>query len=145
MNNERITREIPPGKDTISIVNAKFHQYNIERTGDPNYEALAISLRDHDGQVTGGLLGCLYAGWLHIEVLWIEEALRNRGIGGQLISEAETVAIERKCAGSYIETSSPEARRLYQRLGYEIFETLDNYPKGHQKYFLKKDLDTFHP
>jgi hypothetical protein len=31
-------------------------------------------------------------------------------------------------------------RPFYERRGYEVFGTLDDYPKGHKKFFLKKKL-----
>ncbi|MBV7338343.1 GNAT family N-acetyltransferase [Chloroflexi bacterium TSY] len=136
----RIVCEVPPAEDTVEVVNAQFHQHNIARTGDPHYEALGISVRDDEDLVIGGLLGCLYYGWLHIDILWIESSQRNHGIGGRLITEAEVTAVKRGCNGAYVETSSLDARRFYERHGYEIFGMIDDYPVGYQKVFLKKKL-----
>jgi hypothetical protein len=39
-----------------------------------------------------------------------------------------------------LETYSFQARPFYERLGYEVFTTIDEYPPGHAKFFLKKAL-----
>ncbi|MEM7534045.1 MAG: GNAT family N-acetyltransferase [Chloroflexota bacterium] len=132
--------ESPPADDTVKVVNAQFHQHNVAQTGDPHYAAIGVSLRDAENQVMGGLLGCYYYGWLHIEILWVDAALRNQGKGRQLIEMAESAAVEHGCHGAYVETASEDARRFYEREGYDVFGLLDDYPVGHQKFFLKKKL-----
>jgi hypothetical protein len=52
----------------------------------------------------------------------------------------EQLAIERGCLHSYLDTFSFQARPLYEQLGYKVFGTLENHPKGHSHYFLKKIL-----
>jgi uncharacterized protein (DUF924 family) len=39
-----------------------------------------------------------------------------------------------------LETTSFEARPFYEKRGYEVFATLDDYPPGHSKFFLRKRL-----
>ena len=41
---------------------------------------------------------------------------------------------------AWIDTLNPEALRLYQRLGYEIFGELKDYPVGGSRFFLQKKL-----
>ena len=135
-----ITLEVPPNAEVSGHINQQFHQHNVNRTGDPNYEALSVVLRDEQEAVIGGLIGCLYYGWLHVEVLWVEAALRGNGYGGQLLAQAETRAVAQGCIGSTLETSSPDARRFYERHRYEVFATLDDYPPGHQKLFMRKRI-----
>ena len=46
----------------------------------------------------------------------------------------EAEAIRRGCRGAYLDTFSYQARPFYERLGYEVFGTLDDYPAGHQRF-----------
>ncbi len=54
---------------------------------------------------------------------------------------AEQEAVKRGCRYAHLETIDFQALPFYQKLGYEIFATLQNYPPGHVRYSLtKKDL-----
>src|SRR5581483_11935644 len=97
-------------------------------------------LRDRRGTVVGGLVGEYYWGWLHIETLAMAEDMRGRGFGTRLLTTAEADARRRGCRHICLETFSFQARPFYERLGYEVFGTLDDYPPGHKKYFMRKTL-----
>ena len=60
-------------------------------------------------------------------------------VGTTLMREAERVAVERGCHSAFLDTFSFQAPGFYQKLGYEIFATLD-YPPRHKRHFLKRRL-----
>jgi hypothetical protein len=39
-----------------------------------------------------------------------------------------------------VDTYSFEAKPFYEKLGYEVYGVLEDYPEEHCKYFLKKRL-----
>jgi hypothetical protein len=47
-----------------------------------------VFMRDRKDRVLGGLLGYTLGDWLHIEILWVEESLRNKGNGTKLLKMA---------------------------------------------------------
>jgi ribosomal protein S18 acetylase RimI-like enzyme len=51
---------------------------------------------------------------------------------------AEFEAKGRNCHAAYVDTFSFLALDFYQKLGYTIFGSLEDFPKGHTRYFLKK-------
>ena len=114
--------------------------HNREQTGDGSYEDLTFLLRDSDGEVVGGLLGEIYWGWLHIDVLWVHERFRNGGMGRELMQAAEQEAVRQGCTAAFLDTFSFQALPFYLGLGYEIFGELNDFPPGHGRYFLKKAL-----
>ena len=82
-----------------------------------------------------------YLGWrLHVMHLWIASAVRRQQHGTRLMQAAEDYAVERGCIAATLETTSFEARPFYEKRGYEVFATLDDYPPGHSKFFLRKRL-----
>jgi GNAT superfamily N-acetyltransferase len=103
-------------------------------------KAIPIFMRDGKNQVVGGVIGYVYAGWLHIEFLWIEESFRNKGNGTRLLKMIENEAVKCGCKYVDLDTFSFQARPFYEKHGYTLFATLDNYPEGHSKHFLKKKL-----
>ena len=56
------------------------------------------------------------------------------------MENAEAYARSRGAVGATVETHSFQARPFYERLGYEVFGTLDGYAPGHIKFFLRKAL-----
>lgn len=112
--------------------------YNIATTGLPVYYPVQYYLRSGDDEVLGGLIGLIWGEWLHISYVWVAEPARGHGYARAMVSAAEDYAKARGCRGSYLETFSFQARPLYERLGYEVFGELADYPPGHTQYFLKK-------
>jgi GNAT superfamily N-acetyltransferase len=78
--------------------------------------------------------------WVHIVLVWVAENLRGAGYGRQLMAAMEHEPKERGCTSAHLDTFSFQARPFYESLGYEVFGTLDDYPAGHQKFFMRKAL-----
>jgi len=114
--------------------------YNVATTRLADYFPVNFVLRGERSEVLGGLLGQLWGGWLQVTYLWVAESARGGGHGTRLMENAEAYARSRGAVGSTLETYSFQARPFYERLGYEVFSTLEGYPPGHVKFFLKKAL-----
>jgi ribosomal protein S18 acetylase RimI-like enzyme len=77
---------------------------------------------------------------LFISLLFVPTALRGQKLGERLMAQAEAAAANRGCTGVWLDTFSFQARGFYQRLGYDVFGEIPNYPPGHARYFMKKHL-----
>jgi len=99
-----------------------------------------VFIRDQDNRVVGGAVGQTFGGWVYISLLWVEESLRNKGNGTKLLKMIEAEAVKLGCKYAHLDTYSFEAKPFYERNGYTVFATLENYPEGHSKHFLKKEL-----
>jgi GNAT superfamily N-acetyltransferase len=111
--------------------------YNDSQATPARHEELAIVARDGDA-VVGGLLGNTNWGWLFIRQFWIAEGFRGSGVGRSLIKAAEGEAAKRGCRAAHCDTFDFQALPFYQKLGYEVFGQLDDYPPGHTRFFLRK-------
>jgi GNAT superfamily N-acetyltransferase len=114
--------------------------YNQSKTGKHDYRPLIIAIEDPDGRVIGGLWGRTAYDWLYVELLFVPEALRGRGLGSELMTRAESEAVSRGCHGAWLDTFEFQARGFYERLGYTCFGELRDYPPGSARYFMKKAL-----
>jgi GNAT superfamily N-acetyltransferase len=92
------------------------------------------------GAVIGGLLGRTFWRWLYVEMLFVPEALRGRGLARSVLALAEAEAMRRGCVGSLIDTFSPVNVAIYERLGYVTCGTVPDFPPGHLRTFLRKPL-----
>lgn len=141
MNNLTITVEDNPSAEDIRAVIGKILDYNnnSQKQEDVAYP-LVILIRDAIGEIVGGLVGKTHWGWLFISHLWVTESLRGQGYGRELMLKAEQEAKKRYCAHAWLDTFSFQALGFYERLGYQIFGVLEDYPQEHKRYFLQKQI-----
>ncbi len=96
---------------------------------------------DDSDTIIAGLQGQVGGRWLYIASLWVDDAHRGRGLGKKLLVAAEQIAVEKECTGAYLYSYSFQNPGFYERLGYQIFGTLDGFCDDHAKYFMKKRLN----
>lgn len=104
------------------------------------YERFAIMVKDADGNVAGGLIGEVYWDYLHVDTLWLSEALRGQDVGSRLMAMAEDVAREKGMHHANLETTTFQARGFYEKHGYHVVGQLDGKPPGHIWFYMQKDL-----
>ena len=128
------------GGAAAAIVRDRLDNYNVAVTGDPVYYPANFFVKNARGKTLGGLLGSVWGGWMHIRILWVDQSVRGQDWGTRLMDQAEAYARERGAHSVELDTHSFQARPFYEARGYEVFGTLDDYPKGHKKFFLRKRL-----
>jgi GNAT superfamily N-acetyltransferase len=122
------------------VVQRMVDHHNVAITGQAEWYLVAFFVRDETGEVLGGLLGDIWAGWLHVRTLAVAAPARRQGFGRELMTRAESYARERGCTDAWLDTFSFQARPFYEKLGYRVFGTLENHPAGHRHYFMTKRL-----
>ena len=129
-----------PTDEEINFVNHDLEEFNNKAVGPDNHELLNIVEYDDAGNVIGGILGGTYWGWMHLDILWVNEKYRKTGIGSKLLNAAEEEAVRRGCHSVHVDTMSWQAPEFYKKHGYRIIGELDNIPNGNKKYHLVKEL-----
>lgn len=129
----------PTEKETELIREALF-EFNREKVGDDGHTPLNIVEYDADGNIIGGILGGTYWGWMYVDILWVREDHRGRGIGSKLLAEAEKEAKSRGCHHVHLDTMSWQAPEFYKKHGYTVIGILPDIPDGYKKYLLMKAL-----
>jgi ribosomal protein S18 acetylase RimI-like enzyme len=128
------------GGQAASLVRDRLDMFNVGVTGVAGYYPVNLFLKSARGETLGGLLGGIWGGWLSITYLWVDEACRGKDWGTRLMDQAEAYARERGAHSVSLDTHSFQARPFYEARGYEVFGVLDDFPKGHKKFFLRKKL-----
>ena len=138
-----LTLEDNPAAADLEAVRAGLDTFNrraIQMDKPAEYQSLNILIRGNDDIVMGGLLGGSWWGWLYISILWVHDDLRGQDFGSDLMRAAEQEALKRGCHSVYVDTHSFQVLPFYQKLGYEIFGELSDFPVGQTRYFLQKRL-----
>jgi ribosomal-protein-alanine N-acetyltransferase len=108
--------------------------------GDPTRE---VHLLKEDGAIAGFLVLCMTGAFIgYIQTICIHPAHRGRGLGSRLVAFAEQRILSEvpnvfMCVSSF----NHEARRLYERLGYQVVGELTDYiVQGHSEILLRKTI-----
>lgn len=129
-----------PEGSAWGIIGRGIRSYNQQQAGDSNFQRLCFVLQSPDQEIVGGVLGDTHWDWLHLDLLWVKDELRGRGYGHRLLTIAEEEARQRGARHVYLDTFSFQAPDFYKKYGYRVFGELNDFPSGHQRYFLTKQL-----
>ena len=117
-------------------INAHNKQYG----GEEHFQRLCYVVKDAAGAVVGGVIGEMYWGWLFVNLMWLRADLRGRGYGHQLLERIEAEARQRGAKQVYLDTFSFQAPDFYKQHGYRVFGELKDFPPGHTRFFMTKEL-----
>lgn len=129
-----------PTETEIKHIRDALYKFNTDIVGKDAHEPINIIEYDRDGNIVGGILAGTYWGWMYVDILWVQESHRKKGIGSKLLRQAEEEALRRGCHHVHLDTMSWQAPGFYKKHGYEVIGILPDIPSGNQKYLLMKAL-----
>jgi GNAT superfamily N-acetyltransferase len=98
---------------------------------DRERKPFAVSVRNDSGTVVGGLVGEFQLDWLYVDWLWVDESLRSKGYGAELLMLAESEACASGVTHIFLWTWSFQAPDFYKSQGYVECGRITDHPKGH--------------
>jgi GNAT superfamily N-acetyltransferase len=128
-----------PDPADVEFLHDRLYEFNVAATGFDDGRSLTFLWRQ-GGVIVAGLHGWTWGATGWIDVLWVAEALRSRGVGSQLLGAAEAEARSRGCAQIALSTHTFQARGFYEHHGFEVTGYLDNHPHGHGQHTMRKRL-----
>ena len=129
-----------PEENAWGIIGRGVGNYNKQQAGDNRFQRLCFALKTTDEEIVGGVLGDVHFDWLYVDLLWVKDELRGEGYGYRLMELLEDEARKLGAKNAYLDTFSFQAPDFYKRQGYQVFGELQDFPTGHQRYFLTKQL-----
>ena len=131
-------------QEDSEYIRKKVIEHNLSKLPDDvkhPVKNISFILRDEGGKILGGISGTVFWYNLHIDYLWVDELLRGKGYGKELLNCIENIARENRCKLIQLDTFSFQAPGFYQKNGYEIVGVVEEHPnKENQQYYLKKKL-----
>jgi GNAT superfamily N-acetyltransferase len=122
------------------VIGQGIRDFNTQQAGDAQGKVLCFVLYAPDQSIAGGVIGETHWEWFFINLMWIKEELRGCGYGHKLLLAAEQEARQRGARNAYLDTFSFQAPDFYKKHGYQVFGVLENFPEGHQRIYLTKQL-----
>jgi GNAT superfamily N-acetyltransferase len=140
MKNLRIVIEPHADEKLRQFVRDNLGIYSLVATGQEEYYSVSLFLRGESDEVLGGVLGEIWGQWMFVSHVWLAAPLRRSGYGRRLLLTAEQYAKAKGCQNVWLTTHSFQARPFYEKLGYQMFAQLDEFPPGHKLHFMRKRL-----
>ena len=122
------------------VIGGGISEFNRGQAGDDKGQILFFVLKAPDEEIVGGVIGATYWDWLYIDLMWVKEELRGSGYGHRLLTLAEDEARKRGAKKVHLDTFSFQAPDFYKKYGYQVFGELQEFPPGHQRYYLTNQL-----
>lgn len=115
-------------------------KYNLEHIEEKERKDLGIFFENAAGEMQAGLLAETRGKWLLISTLWVNDSLRGKGVGKDLLLKAEAVAKERGVCHVFLDTFDFQAPGFYTKMGYREVLTLHEYPVTGKRHYYIKDI-----
>jgi len=135
-----ITSEKNPILEDLQILNDGIAKQAKEKKDMIQLDFFAFFIRDENDRIIGGCAGDNMYGSLYIGQLWIDEQLRGKGYGTQLMQKAEDLAKNSGCNFMAVNTFDWEALNFYKKLGFFVEFERKGFDKDSIFYFLRKNL-----
>ena len=108
-----------PTEEEMEVISEGLRVYDAQQPyGDLDvpYNDINLVLRDHDGNVVGGVITSMKTGVMHLEVLWIDEKYRGLGYGRDLVLEAEKIGKAKEYTAAQTWTFSFQGPEFYKAI-----------------------------
>jgi GNAT superfamily N-acetyltransferase len=135
---------VPCEKQDASKIVDGINQYNLAKV--PALSSVWTSLdyvaKNESGEEIAGILaGIGYWNGLEINILWVKDGYRAKGIGTKILKYVENLAREKGAIISMLDTFDFQAEGFYIKNGYLPVGEIQNFPEGHRRIYFSKRLD----
>ncbi len=119
-------------------------EYNLSQVSAEQktlFDTLDKKIIDDNGKIIAGCVARMYC-WnvAYLDTLLVDERYRGNGFGSKLLIEVERTAKEKGCYLIHLDTFDFQAKGFYEKQGYEVFGVLEDCPKNHRRFYLKKEI-----
>lgn len=136
----KITYENNPSREDTNFLWEKITEIAITTQGHKEHESFGFFMRDENNQIKGGCNGFIFYGCSHVDQLWVDDKLRGKGYGTELMQAVEDLSRQKNCSFITVNTMHWEALDFYKKLGFYVEFERHGFDKEGIFYFLRKKL-----
>ena len=129
-----------PEPQLAEFLDAKIAEFNWAHWEVSERKPLAVQVKNDKGDIIAGAAGRSFGNWLMLNTLWVSDELRGQNVGSKILSQFEQAGKARGCSYCLLDTLNFQAKPFYQKHGYQVQWTMENYPKTGSRYYMTKAI-----
>lgn len=132
------------GKESMRKIVDGINQYNLDQVSavsDIWTPLEYVAKNENDEEIGGVLAGIGYWNGLEINILWVKDEYRKKGIGTHILKYVEDIAKAKGATVAMLDTFDFQSVEFYLKNGYMPIGEIPNFPEGHKRIYFSKRLD----
>lgn len=101
---------------------------------------LSCCFRDNVGKTVAAIMGSVTLNLFFISHLFVDENFRNKGLGTELLSAIESLALSAGCNVLRLNTLNKKAHAFYLRAGFDETASIPDYMTGFDLIYYHKRI-----
>ncbi|TGL57348.1 GNAT family N-acetyltransferase [Leptospira ognonensis] len=137
-----VERTSNPDEETQKFLWGKLQEYSLSKLNREDHKTtdfFSITYSER-GTIIAGALCYFYFKGLNLQLLWVDESKRGRALGTKLLAQVEEEAGKLGAKLIFLYSFGFQAPKFYLKWGYKQFGIIEDFPEGHNCYFLQKKL-----
>ena len=123
-----------------SVIKKGIIDYNSPFFGSNSAQPFTIYIKDSKSEVIAGLTGFYKGKYSRVDLLWVQEDYRSKGIGKKLVLKLEEFSKSKGCLYIQLDTFDFQARPFYEKMGFKCVGTVSKWVEERDCYFMRKTL-----
>ena len=115
-------------------------RYGIDQLKGESPRKQYYSLKNHENIIVGGIMGYATLNMFFISHLYVNESVRNQGLGQKLLIAIENSATKLGCNLLRLNTLNEQTGNLYARAGFKETIRINNYMNGFDLVYYHKPI-----
>ncbi|WP_419419925.1 GNAT family N-acetyltransferase [Legionella sp. D16C41] len=140
--NIRVAFALEEVSDTAKKIGTSLRKFNESQIGPFAFKPFTIYLTNDQNDIIAGIKGEIFEKVCMVQMAWVQELERKKGLGRKLFMKLEEVARTYHCEFIQLDTAEFQAKPFYEKLGFVVVATLPKNFKGYTTYIMRKFLNS---
>jgi len=114
--------------------------FNNPYFGEEKQQDFSLYVQESSESIIGGITGKVGRHYAWVNILWVDQAYRNQGIGALLWKKLESYLRKKDCPLILIGAFESSTKLFYEKLGYQLQGTVPKWIGGYDQHWLEKRL-----
>lgn len=130
----------PANPESIAKIESGLEIFNTSSSTISEVMPLHALATGMDGNIYGGAIGRTWGVCCELQIIWVDEKYRSKGVGTLLMDSFEKEAASRGCELIYLSTFTFQGPQFYKKRGYTEVLRITGFSGGEEKIHMQKSI-----